>query len=68
MSVVNNKPIINDKSVIEQYRILKLEIWSYMEGLTRGNWNSKDKFRNFFKHLEDMIFGEDISIHGISKL
>lgn len=68
MTEVNNKPIINDESVIGQYRILKLELWSYMEGLTRGSWNSKDKFRNFFKHLEDMIFGEDISIHGISKL
>lgn len=68
MTVSDNEPLIKDKTVIDEYRILKLELWTYMEGLTRGSWNAKDKFRNFFRHLEDMMFGKDISISKISKL
>jgi len=68
MTEADNEPLIKDKKIIEEYRILKLELWTYMEGLTRGSWNAKDKFRNFFRHLEALIFNKDISISEISKL
>lgn len=60
--------IIMPVDIIDDYKTLKLEFWSYLEGLTKGSWNSKDKVRNFFRHLEYMIFGREVSINDLSKL
>jgi len=57
-----------NEDILDDYKLLKLEFWQYLEGVTRGNWGTKDKLRNYFRHLEDMVFGEDVSINDISRI
>lgn len=59
---------VKNKEILEEYQMLKFELWMYMEGLARGSAYAKDKFRNFFRHLETMVFGAEVSIDDISKL
>ena len=54
--------VITDEEKIEKYKFMKVELTAFLDGLTRGNWSIKDKFGNFFKHLEEMVFGKDISV------
>ena len=59
---------VKNKEILEVYQILKLELWTYMDGLAKGSNYAKDKFRNFFRHLETMVFGAEVSIDDLSKL
>ena len=54
--------IITDEEKLQKYRFMKVELTAFLDGLTRGAWSVKDKFSSFFKHLEEMVFGTEISI------
>lgn len=54
--------VISDEEKIVKYKFMKVELSAFLDGLTKGNWTVKDKFSNFFKHLEEMVFGKEISI------
>ena len=64
----NKKEITKNKEFVDDYKLLKFELLTYLSGLTGGKWGVKDKIHNFFRHLEDMIFGKDIDILDMVKL
>lgn len=53
---------LSKEEKVQKYKFMKIDVLSFLDGLTRGNWSVKDKFNKFFDHLEEMFLGEKVSI------
>lgn len=52
--------LITDNDTIKHYKQLKIELWTYLDGFSKGHL--RNKMKGFFKHLETLLFGKMISI------
>jgi len=54
---------ITSETTIEHYKKLKIEIYTYLEGYGKGSVTLQSRVKGFFRHLETLIFGQEIDIN-----